>query len=222
MAEGSVCPRCSKPIRPEQAVQIQRGELIHVRCASQAAVLRAIELEAQSKEATARAKELIETTTRRVVADPAGPLRGLTIVVVDDHEDTLDAMRLWFSAYGARTLGARTGTDALGIVRTLVPDMVVADLTLPDMDGYTLAREIRAQPALARICLIAVSGRDAAEAGPKARDVGFDEYFMKPVNLADLVAALVRRRPVAPPRPVGRPRRLPGVSPGALTPPAIG
>jgi CheY-like chemotaxis protein len=213
MGGPSVCPRCSKPIAPRQAVQIQHGDLIHVRCASQAAVLRTVEMEAHSQAATARARQLIETTARRVAADPAGPLRGLTILVVDDHEDTLDAMRLWLGAYGARTLAARTGTEALGVVRTLVPDMVVADLSLPDMDGYALARDIRSQPALARICLIAVSGREAAEAGPRARDVGFDEYFTKPVNLADLVAALVRRRPVNPRRPVGRPRRLPGARP---------
>ncbi|HEV8676087.1 MAG TPA: response regulator [Methylomirabilota bacterium] len=212
MASQLVCPRCSKPIGRRQAVQIQQGELIHVRCASQASVLRAMELRAQARAATVRVQQLAEETARRRAAE-AGPLRGLTILVVDDHEDTLDAMRLWLNAYGARTLAAGTGADAVGILATLVPDVVMADLGLPDMDGYALARHIRANPALARVCLIAVSGRPADEAGPKARDVGFDEYFIKPVNLADLVGALVRRRPLNPRRPAGPPHRLPGTNP---------
>jgi CheY-like chemotaxis protein len=207
----TVCARCSKPLRGKDAIQIEGGELIHVRCASQASVLRAMELEAQTRAATARAEQLQEESARRR-AEAAGPLRGVTILVVDDHEDTLDAMRLWLEAYGARTLTARNGGDAVGIVATLVPDVVLADLSLPDMDGYALARHLRSNPALARLCLVAVSGRDADEAGPKARDVGFDEYFMKPVNLADLVAALVRRRPVSPARRAGRPGRFPGAS----------
>jgi PAS domain S-box-containing protein len=125
------------------------------------------------------------------------PLSGLRVLVVDDDEDnrTLAAMTLEKagaaivaveSAAGARTALGRTTFDAL-----------VADLAMPDEDGYELIRHVRAQAAtttLPAIAFTAFAGRDERR---QAAEAGYDAHVAKPVEpgaLVDAVAAVVRQR----------------------------
>jgi CheY-like chemotaxis protein len=74
------------------------------------------------------------------------------------------------------------------------PDVALLDIGLPDMDGYELARRIRAQPDLGGIRLVALSGYGQAEDKKRARVAGFDDYLVKPVELPALQRALARSR----------------------------
>jgi CheY-like chemotaxis protein len=124
----------------------------------------------------------------------APTLEGLTILVVDDHGDTVDMFREYLAACGATAVGARSAKSALEIARALVLDAVLVDLRMPGEDGRWFLRQLRESPTgSATAAVFAVSGerhdrRDAAS--------GFTGYFLKPVNLDELVvtlAALPRR-----------------------------
>jgi CheY-like chemotaxis protein len=119
-------------------------------------------------------------------------LAGITILLVDDHGDSRDALRIWLEAAGARVLQASDGEYALGVVSTLVPDVILSDLRLPKLDGIALARAIRANAGTKTIRLIAITGVADPEARAAAREAGFDEYLLKPVNPKELIT-LVRR-----------------------------
>ena len=74
--------------------------------------------------------------------------------------------------------------------QALVPDVFLLDIGLPDLDGYALARQIRAVPKLAGAVLIAVTGYGDEQARQEASAAGFDHHFVKPIETAKLIALL--------------------------------
>jgi DNA-binding response OmpR family regulator len=122
----------------------------------------------------------------------ASVLARITILLVDDHGDSRNALRIWLESAGARVLEAPDGEYALGVASTLVPDVIISDLRLPRVDGFTLARTIQARATAKRVRLIAVTGVEGPEARAAAREAGFDDYLLKPVNAEELIL-LVRR-----------------------------
>jgi CheY-like chemotaxis protein len=125
------------------------------------------------------------------------PLAGLTVLLVDDHADSRDALRLVLQSVGARVRVARDGPDALEALATGVPDVVLADMRMPGTGGCELARRIRAIPALARVGLIAVSGVTEPASIAVARAAGFDGYVVKPID-GDALIQMLRERFTAP------------------------
>jgi CheY-like chemotaxis protein len=117
----------------------------------------------------------------------ASVLARITILLVDDHGDSRNALRIWLEAAGARVLEASDGEYALGVVSTLVPDVIISDLRLPKLDGMALARIIRANAGTKTIRLIAVTGVADPEARAAAGKAGFDEYLLKPVDPEALI-----------------------------------
>jgi CheY-like chemotaxis protein len=112
------------------------------------------------------------------------------ILVVDDDADSREALSALFQTWGCEVATAETGEQALAAVMVGTPDVVVADLTLPAMDGCELARRLRALPAGDGIRLLAFSGHAEAEEIARARASGFDDYVVKgadPDRLRDLV-----------------------------------
>jgi CheY-like chemotaxis protein len=112
--------------------------------------------------------------------------------LVDDHGDSRNALRIWLESAGARVLEAPDGEYALGVASTLVPDVIISDLRLPRVDGFTLARIIRARVTAKPVRLIAVTGVEGPEARAAAREAGFDDYLLKPVNAKKLIHLLRR------------------------------
>ena len=82
--------------------------------------------------------------------------------------------------------------EALEAMPVHKPDVALLDIGLPEMDGYELARRIRARPDLGGIRLVALSGYGQAEDKKRARLAGFDDYLVKPVDLPALQQALAR------------------------------
>ena len=122
-----------------------------------------------------------------VLARPQ-PLRGLTILVVDDHRDTVDMFQQYLTLCGAQVIGASSAKSALAILETHVVDAVVADLRMPREDGWWLLRQLRAsQTPSAYAPVYAVSGERHDQFDPAS---GFAGYFFKPVDFDALVAAL--------------------------------
>jgi len=131
---------------------------------------------------------------RRAVPALPRPLQGFTVLVVDDHRDTVDMMLEYLAASGAIVLGAANAKAALELTTTHVLDAVLVDLRMPREDGRWLLRELRAsQTASANVPVFAVSGERHDRLDPQT---GFSGHFVKPVDLDALVsvlAALPRR-----------------------------
>ena len=127
------------------------------------------------------------------VSAPAAQAAASSVLVVDDNPDITETMTLLLQAWGYRTLSANDGETGLALVEAHWPDVVLMDLGMPRMDGYQLARRIRALPGGKAMTLIAVSGWGQAADLARSREAGIDEHLLKPVDPARLREVLERR-----------------------------
>jgi two-component system, chemotaxis family, chemotaxis protein CheY len=118
----------------------------------------------------------------------ARSLHGLSVLVVDDHRDTVDMFQQYLTLCGAQVTGAGSAKAALAIAETHVLDAVVVDLWMPREDGWSFLSQLRAsRTASADAAVYAISGERHDQLDPAS---GFAGYFFKPVDLDSLVAAL--------------------------------
>jgi CheY-like chemotaxis protein/two-component sensor histidine kinase len=115
---------------------------------------------------------------------------GLRVLVVDDNVDAAETMGLLLSALGTEFAIAFDGAQALQRVEAHRPDAVLLDLGMPGMDGFEVARRLRAtHPG---VQLVALTGWSQAEDVRRTRVAGFSEHLSKPVSPAELTAVLRR------------------------------
>ncbi|MDB4966975.1 MAG: histidine kinase [Myxococcales bacterium] len=112
------------------------------------------------------------------------------VVVIEDHTDTADLMQEILRQSGHEVVVANTGKDGVDAARRLVAEVVLCDVGLPDMDGYEVARALRADPATATARLVALTGYDGEDEQRKARDAGFDRHVVKPIDPFQLESLL--------------------------------
>lgn len=120
-------------------------------------------------------------------------MNARTAVVVEDDHDVGDAISKLLDQAGFDVTVARTGAEALTLVGEARPDLVTLDLTLPDIDGVEVCRQIR---TVTDCYVIVVSGRTAEVDRLMGLEVGADDYLVKPFSMRELqarVAALFRR-----------------------------
>jgi two-component system cell cycle response regulator DivK len=105
------------------------------------------------------------------------------ILLVEDHKDALSILVLVLQSLGYETIEARTGTDAVEKASLENPDLIVMDLSLPDMTGIDAARAIKRNPSTARLPIIAYSAWSTRSWMEKAANVGIAAYLVKPVSM---------------------------------------
>jgi signal transduction histidine kinase/PAS domain-containing protein/ActR/RegA family two-component response regulator len=133
------------------------------------------------------------------VPTPERVSRGSTlrVLVVDDNRDaaemTVEVLELW----GHAAAVAHTGEAALGAVEQRMPDVVLLDIGMPGMDGYAVARELRARPDGGPRCIIAVTGYGQPGDVQRALSAGMDAHLTKPVDPEDLRRLLQGAEPPA-------------------------
>ena len=115
------------------------------------------------------------------------------ILIVDDNTDSARSMAILQERRGHVTRTAFTGLDAVAVAAEFLPEVVLLDIGLPGMDGYEVARTLRAMPAMAGAFLIAMTGYASPEDQLAAEQAGFDEHLVKPVDL-DTLRKWLRRR----------------------------
>jgi two-component system, OmpR family, KDP operon response regulator KdpE len=118
------------------------------------------------------------------------------VLVVDDEPQILRALRINLAVRSYDVITAPDGRQALAAAARAVPDIVVLDLGLPDMDGIDVIRGLRGWTA---VPIIILSGRSQSAAKVDALDAGADDYVTKPFNIDELLArlrAVTRRVPV--------------------------
>jgi CheY-like chemotaxis protein len=121
---------------------------------------------------------------------PAAAYRPLRVIVVDDNEDAADSLATLLRAQGHAVAVDYTASGALRRARREVPDAMVVDIGLPDMDGYQLGALLRGEPALRGTLLIAATGYGGEQHRARAREAGFTHHLVKPVDMAALVRIL--------------------------------
>ena len=125
----------------------------------------------------------------------AAPGAGQSVVLVEDNADTRDTMRSLLAAYGYTVKAAATGPEGVACVVETRPDLAIVDIGLPGLDGFEVARRVRAAlgPDLA---LVALTGYNSTDMRAATREAGFDLHVTKPCTpdkLADIVALLAAR-----------------------------
>jgi CheY-like chemotaxis protein len=119
-------------------------------------------------------------------------LDGLRVLVVDDEPDTLELLKAGLGQCGAEVVTARSAGEALEIIKTVLPDVLISDIGMPGEDGYSLIRRVRELPVESggRVPAIALTAYARTEDRLQALRVGYQMHVPKPVELAELVAVV--------------------------------
>jgi CheY-like chemotaxis protein len=134
-----------------------------------------------------------------VVADeqPAVAVRhNLRVLIVEDNLDAAEMLDLAVSSLGHVTRLAHDGATAVALAKRFAPDAIFLDIGLPVMNGYMVARTLRALPEFSHVYIAAITGWGQEEDRRKARDAGFDSHFTKPLSpavLEDVLATIALR-----------------------------
>ncbi|HJT28809.1 MAG TPA: response regulator [Pyrinomonadaceae bacterium] len=120
--------------------------------------------------------------------------RDLKVLLVEDVEDTRLFMRIELEEQGFIVLEAENGQVAVETAAREKPDVILMDLTLPLMDGFTATKLIRQNDALKNVPIIAITAHKEDDFRADAKASGFDAYVTKPIDvnwLKDLIAGLI-------------------------------
>jgi CheY-like chemotaxis protein len=112
------------------------------------------------------------------------------ILIVEDHPDLRRLLILSLRHIGYEILEASTGGSGIALTISENPDLVLVDLSLPDVSGLEVAKKIKQNPKTAQIPLIALSGYSEREIGAKALEAGMTAYLMKPADTQQLVKVI--------------------------------
>jgi two-component system cell cycle response regulator DivK len=112
------------------------------------------------------------------------------ILVVEDQPDSRQIIRDMVAGTNYEITEAQNGEEALAAIAKQRPDLILMDIQLPIMDGYTATRLIKTDPALQSIPIIAVTSYALAVEEKKAREAGCDDYVPKPFSPRQLLAKI--------------------------------
>lgn len=126
-------------------------------------------------------------------------LTGMEVLVVDDDADTCEFVAFLLEQFGAKVVTAKSATEALNALADFQPDILLSDIGMPEVNGYTLVRQVRALPpeqggTIPAIALTAYAGEIDYQ---KAMSAGFQQHLAKPIEpevLVKTIASLVQQR----------------------------
>ena len=102
------------------------------------------------------------------------------VLVAEDDLDTRELYRACFDTSGYRTAEAGTGSQAIASAVEMVPDVLLTDYVLPDVDGLAIAQRLKADPRTAGICIIMVTGYATPDLERQALAIGIERVLLKP------------------------------------------
>ena len=117
------------------------------------------------------------------------------ILVVEDHEENRRIIRDLLTSAGYEMIEAVTGEEGVTLAERERPDLILMDIQLPGLDGYEATRQIKANPALRSIPIIAVTSYALSGDDVKAREAGCDAYVTKPFSPRALLATVREHLP---------------------------
>ncbi len=117
-----------------------------------------------------------------------------TVLLVDDEDNLRSMLEAALSHHGFEVHPAANGRDAIGLAHAVVPDMIVLDVMMPDLDGFEVCRRLRSEGVKAPVVFL--TAKDTTEDKVRGLTLGGDDYLVKPFSLEELVArihAVLRR-----------------------------
>ena len=116
----------------------------------------------------------------------AQPEEKSTILYVEDNPDNRLLVRRILHAENYKMLEATDAVEAIDLLKTTIPDLILMDINMPEMDGYTLTAKIRAMPGLGRVPILAVTANVMRGDKEKTLEAGCDGYIQKPLDIDQL------------------------------------
>ncbi|MEO7726840.1 MAG: response regulator [Burkholderiales bacterium] len=133
--------------------------------------------------------ETLKRAGPNLASDRLRTLAPQRLLIVDDNVDLASSLAMVMTEWGFEVCTANDGFTALRLARDFDPHIVIADICMPLMDGFELARQLR-QSHCSQARLVAVTANDSAEFRAQAALAGFNDFKAKPVDLMELRAAL--------------------------------
>lgn len=127
-------------------------------------------------------------------AGSGGQPSQMTVLIVDDEPHILEFLRMGFGYEGYRVLTAADGSEALRVATDEHPDVIILDVMLPGLDGFTVARELR---RVGDAAILMLTARDSVDDRVEGLETGADDYVVKPFAFKELMArvrAVLRRQ----------------------------
>ena len=118
------------------------------------------------------------------------------VLLIEDNEDGREMMATMLDVYGYPVLQSADGLDGVALATTRLPKVALVDIGLPGIDGYEVARRLRANPDTRAMRLIALTGYGLADDQRRVLEAGFDMHLVKPVDIAQLLGALGEPAPL--------------------------
>ena len=109
-----------------------------------------------------------------------------TILYVEDNPDNRLLVRRILLSEDYSLLEATDAMDALNVLKTVQPDLILMDINMPDMDGYTLTAKIKSMPGFERVPILAVTANVMRGDKEKTLEAGCDGYIQKPLDIDQL------------------------------------
>jgi CheY-like chemotaxis protein len=122
---------------------------------------------------------------------------GLKVLIVDDNVDSATSFAMLCQIDGHEVRTAHDGAEGLAFALEFEPDAVFLDISLPDMNGYHVAEQMRRNPSLDKTLLVAMTGYGDAEHAHRSQEAGFDHHLVKPADHTFIKQLLERRRSAA-------------------------
>lgn len=108
--------------------------------------------------------------------------KGWVVLVVDDEPDSLEVASRWLKLAGATVLTANNGRDGLAVATEHLPRFILADLTMPVMDGWEMLYEVKQNPLTEHIPVIALTAHALSGIKAQTLQAGFVDHIAKPLN----------------------------------------
>jgi putative two-component system response regulator len=116
-----------------------------------------------------------------------------TILVVEDNDVMRQGLQLMLEADGFRVVSASHGAEALFRMQTTCPDLILSDISMPEMDGYAFFDAVRTQPEWIAIPFIFLTAHSTREEVFEGKKMGAEDYLVKPINRLELVTTVRSR-----------------------------
>ena len=123
------------------------------------------------------------------------------VLLVDDMQSASYVLGKLLEKMGQKVRTAQSVAEALHYARQSCPDVIISDIGMPDSDGYDLARQIRQDPLLRSVVLVALTGYGQDSDRQKTREAGFDHHLVKPISVESLETLLSSLPPSSGKRP---------------------
>ena len=132
--------------------------------------------------------EVNSTSTKQMVH--ANRFNGIKILVVDDDADSLDILSLVLEQEGAEIISVTSAEEALEVFNREIPNLIISDIGMPNVSGYTLMSQIRELPHGKNIPAIALTAYAGEVDRQRSTEAGFQKHISKPIDISELIATI--------------------------------